>query len=247
MYFLFSGEGPSDCGSTPLVDRISMGDDFQVGPMVCIASRLIEEHDGYSPLHSHCCALACRPALRKAIGGPSYGKNSLRFRGIGRDAETLDLRRSAGALAQLAKEWAAELGDEVVAILFRDSDPNSETRASERMWESQQNEVLEGFAEKSFGQGVPMIPRPTSESWLICALKERPYQDCRRLEERSKSFKAKRPLKQQLQELIGERPTRELLCNLIEDGCINPVRIDMPSFNAFRARLLEVARITPER
>ncbi|MBX3178511.1 MAG: hypothetical protein KF886_14210 [Candidatus Hydrogenedentes bacterium] len=82
-----------------------------------------------------------------------------------------------------------------------------------------------------------MIPRPTSEAWLLCALKEQPYERCEALEERSGSPNAQRPLKKELADRLGATPTRELLCMLVMDGRVDAGRIEMPSFTAFREDL----------
>jgi len=34
-------------------------------------------------------------------------------------------------------------------------------------------------------RGVAMIPKPKSEAWLLCALKNKPYESCEKLEDRS--------------------------------------------------------------
>jgi hypothetical protein len=82
-----------------------------------------------------------------------------------------------------------------------------------------------------------MIPKPTSEVWLLCALRENPYQGCAALEGRSGSPHSPHSLKSELEKRLGHQATRDDLCDLVTNGKIDHRRIDMPSFNAFRERL----------
>jgi hypothetical protein len=125
---------------------------------------------------------------------------------------------------------------DVVAVLFHDNDDHQATPAS--LWKARKDAVQAGFREEGFTRGVAMIPRPTSEAWLLCALKNRPYEQCDALEERSGSPNSKRPLKKELAEVLGTKPTRELLCDLVAQGEIDASLINMPSFNEFRKDFL---------
>lgn len=85
-----------------------------------------------------------------------------------------------------------------------------------------------------------MIPKPTSEAWVLCALKDNPYQDCAVLEDRSARDHSAHPLKRELQGRLGDSPSADDLCRMVRDRTIDINRIDMPSFQAFRVRLEEV-------
>jgi hypothetical protein len=235
MYFLFSGEGATDCGEADFPDRICTGDQFRPGPMVLLADQIVEREDGYSPLDCACCGLVARPALNAAISDLKTNRKNPSLAGTHRPRETLHFRRSARALARLAKQWADENGDETVAIYFRDNDDHQSTPAT--LWKARIDAVHTGFEEEGLTRGVAMVPRPTSEAWLICALKERPYEHCDTLEERSGSPSAKGPLKKELAEHLGAEPTRDLICGLVAAGKIDASRIGMPSFEAFREDL----------
>jgi hypothetical protein len=100
--------------------------------------------------------------------------------------------------------------------------------------------MLNGFDEEGFSRGVPMIPKPKSEAWLICALKSNPYQGCDALEDRSGSDRSPKSLKKELENLLGKQPTRDLLCDKIRTMAVDIDKIKMPSFNAFRERLEKV-------
>jgi hypothetical protein len=99
--------------------------------------------------------------------------------------------------------------------------------------------MLDGFDEEEFPNGVPMIPKPKSEAWLICALKKHAYQNCQALEARSGNDNSPHSLKDELAEILGEEVTPELLCEKVRNQ-VNINRINMPSFRAFRERLEEV-------
>jgi len=80
-----------------------------------------------------------------------------------------------------------------------------------------------------------MIPKPVSEAWLVCALQEHPYQNCAGLENLSPQS-----LKRRLEQLLGRRPSRKELVQMVADRTIDVDRLKMPSFTAFRSRLEEV-------
>lgn len=242
MHFLFSGEGPADCGTGVFSDRICTAEHFEPGPLVFLTGQIIERKDGYAPVDSECCGLLREEALNAAIKKLKRGGRGVSLPGKKIAPETLYFRKAARALARCAKQWAGELQDEVAAVFFRDNDDRRSTPKT--VWKHKYDAVMFGFQQESFAQGVPMIPQPTSEAWLICAIKDRPYENCHRLEERSGSPKAKQPLKQELESILGTKPTREVLCELVTSWRIDEAKINMPSFNAFRTRLLEVARST---
>ena len=68
-------------------------------------------------------------------------------------------------MARIAKEREVETKDNVVAVLFRDADTATAGRGT---WAEKRQSMLDGFAEEGFARGVPMIPKPTSEAWLLC-------------------------------------------------------------------------------
>lgn len=85
-----------------------------------------------------------------------------------------------------------------------------------------------------------MLPKPKSEAWLLCALKANPYQSCAALENESGNDASPNNLKGELAKVLGTDPHREILCDHFNAGRIDPHRIDMPSFYAFKTRLGEV-------
>jgi hypothetical protein len=126
----------------------------------------------------------------------------------------------------------------VIAILFRDADGNAEHRRGN--WDEKSRSMIVGFEEEQFFGGVPMVPMPKSEAWLLCALRDQ-YLRCARLENTPGNDRSPNNLKDQLEVVLGEEATRMLLNEKIDDGLIDINRINgMPSMDEFKKRLDEV-------
>jgi hypothetical protein len=141
-------------------------------------------------------------------------------------------------MALYAKDKQQELKDKIIAILFRDSDGTA--TADRGLWADKRASMLRGFEDEGFSSGVPMLPKPKSEAWVLCALKGNPYQGCEALEDRSGNDNSPNSLKKELEALCGRLPSREELCEMVRDRRIDYRRINMPSFAAFHDRLKEV-------
>ena len=103
--------------------------------------------------------------------------------------------------------------------------------------------MARGFAAAGYVRGVPMLPKPKSEAWLLCALQEHAYQNCIRFESISGNDHSPNSAKKQLEAAMLEYgKTYADAPDMVVDGMISPQEIDMPSFNAFRSRLEEVAQ-----
>ena len=89
-------------------------------------------------------------------------KKQLGLPGKKRGKETRYFFNNARVLAKIATEKEQEKLDDVVAILFRDSDGTAS--AGRGLWEDKRKSMLDGFAEENHTRGVPMIPRPKSEA-----------------------------------------------------------------------------------
>jgi hypothetical protein len=237
MYFLFSGEGATDLGMCADEALACEGDRYKHGPMTVMVDRIVEQRQSYSLLETGYYGFVSRGALEARASELKSVRKSLGLPGKRRARETHYFFRNARVLAKIAAERQAELEDDVVAVLFRDSDAATAGRGS---WEQKRRSMLDGFEQEGFTRGVPMIPKPTSEAWLLCALQQNPYRDCAALEDRSGSRSSPNSLKGELAERHGHDPSREKLCELVSDATINVDRIEMPSFRAFRERLEEV-------
>ncbi len=237
MILLVSGEGSSDIGTSEYGADQDAGAAFRPGPMAVMIDKLFDLTAQFSLLDSGAmefvskhdlCALSKR--LPMALAGRKRGYEMAVF------------FKNARALARLAKEKARSLppATPVGAVLFHDADG---TRSTERgLAETKRESISTGFAAEDFANGVPMVPKPKSEAWLLCALKPHPYQSCAGLETSlSGNDNAPHSAKDQLTAVLTARgKTVGDLADMVRDGTVSPSRIDMPSFNQFRDRLATV-------
>lgn len=234
MLILVSGEGPSDMGRCVASDQCD-GAAFVPGPMAWIVDQLAELKCGYPFLSVNLFSLISK----KKLAERSKGLSPPTLPGRKRRQETAYYFRNARALSQFAVELAGQSDDEVIAVLFRDADGTQ--TAGRGHWQDKWDSMLNGFGYENFDMGVPMIPKPKSEAWLLCALKQnQPYQHCDSIENESGNDKAPNSLKSQLAAELGQLPNATLLSNLVRNGSVDSAQIDMPSFVRFRERLESV-------
>lgn len=237
MIVVLSGEGPTDFG----VDNPDPTAEERIlfGPLAEMIERLTVPLLGYSL--RDCCMYRLvgeRVLSERAESLKALKKSSPTLAGKKKAKETAYFFTNARALAVIAKEVAAEVGCEVIAVLFRDADGTASAGRGE--WQDKWNSMVNGFDAESYPHGVPMLAKPKSEAWLICALRSNRYQGCESLEDESGNDNSPDNLKGQLEAILGEPAHRELLRQMVADGRIDPHRIDMPSFNRFKERLLAV-------
>jgi hypothetical protein len=235
MYLLLSGEGKRDLGvCDPATDRCDRTG-FTEGPMAIMVDQLVEIFQQYDMSHLEYDRVSyVSKSYLFGHKGPARGK-AMSLKGKKKPVETQYYFENARVLACAAKAKSAEVGDQVIAILFRDTDGTAS--AGRGLWRNKRNAMINGFKAESYELGVAMIPKPKSEAWLICAIKENPYQHCSSLEEASGNDKSPNALKDRLrQELDGDDST-EKQKQLVSDRVIDIGRIDMPSFNAFKEDL----------
>ena len=221
MFLFLSGEGPSDIGIS----------NDEVGPMSKLLDNWISIRSGYSLLETEQYLIIPKQQLieKAKIIRPRSS------RGKKQQVETKFYFKNAQALALLAKE---KNKDNSIVILFRDSDGTASVDRGE--WQAKNNSMLDGFSVGGFSRGVPMIPKPKSESWALCALKNN-YQHCSRFEGRSGNDKSPKSLKAELEKCLREPATRIVLNQKIDAGkfAIENI-IDMESMTAFKDRLDDV-------
>lgn len=101
-----------------------------------------------------------------------------------------------------------------------------------------------GFQKAGYESGVPMIPKPKSEAWLLCAVKSTPYQHCDKLENESGNDNSPNSLKKQLAKVVnqGKSLSVEEQLELFDKYQIDVSKIQMPSFLKFRERLEDVLK-----
>ncbi|MBF0468018.1 MAG: hypothetical protein HQK61_03900 [Desulfamplus sp.] len=227
MFLLLSGEGPTDIGTS----------DEAVGPMSKFVDQWISRRSDYSLLESGTYKIISEHELASR----SKELKSRSRRGKRTPVETAYYYRNARALARILHEesqtqdWNLE---EMIPVLFRDTDNTASSGRGE--WQDKWDSIINGFLAEEVETGVPMVPKPKSEAWLLCALRDK-YQHCAALENESGNDNSPNSLKSQLEESLGEKVTRELLNDKIDQGEININRIeDMQSLNNFKDRLDEV-------
>ncbi len=232
MILIVSGEGPTDIGRSKTGRGECGGDDFEPGPMAVLIEKLADAKAGFD--FAAASMEFVSEARRLEIARQEFSGKF--FRGKKRrDYEEGYYFNEARALAFLAKRKATEAKCRVAPILFRDSDSND--RAG---YDIVRKSIRDGFnAEDLEELGVAMVPKPTSEAWLICALQAAPYQNCAALEETlSGSGAGKRPAKGILKQLLDARgKTLSDLHDLINQGEISAGHIRMPSYDDFREDL----------
>jgi len=238
MYFLFSGEGPTDTGICQGNADECHGDRFDFGPMAVVVDHIVERLWKYSLIESLQFGYVSEHCLVARASELKGDRRMLRLPGAKRPKEVAYFYRNARALALCARQKQQKRNCEVIAVLFRDSDGTAS--AGRGLWRDKWNSMVAGFNDEGFQRGVPMIPRPKSEAWLICALKQHPYNGCEALENRSGNDNSPNSLKGELSGLCGGLPNREALCHMVRERRFDVDKIIMPSFSAFRVRLEEV-------
>lgn len=241
MHLLLSGEGPSDIGVCYPAAEYCDTETFRPGSMAWLVDQWLEKCQGYelSYLESGLVRFASKQHLVRHKPEPA-GK-AMRIPGKKKPRETAYYFYNARALARCAIALADEVGDRVIAVLFRDADGTSSAERGE--WQAKYGSMLAGFAAEHFDDGVAMLPKPKSEAWLLCALKSQsPYQHCARLEDESGNDKSLNSLKNQLTQALNGKTSADELADLAKAGDIQWEKIDMPSLNAFKNRLEEVVR-----
>lgn len=230
MIFLLTGEGPTDIGTCVSGATVCEAPDFAPGPMALFINKIVETHLNYSIIDYNAVRFISESQLAASATELKSAKK-MRLPGAKTHKETRYFFNTARLLAKLAKQLETRGSDDVVAVLFRDSDGTAS--AGRGVWTEKRQSIIDGFMEENFERGVPMIPKPKSEAWLICALKKQPYLNCSPLEDRSGNDNSPNSLKNELDEILEEPVTRELLVRVFEEQKVSAEKIDMPSFKVF--------------
>ncbi|WP_165728190.1 hypothetical protein [Pseudoalteromonas sp. 31A1] len=236
MYLLLSGEGVGDIGVCKLPADRCERNDFSEGPMTLIIDQLIGIFLGYemSHLETERVSYVSKAYLKSNKLPPM--KKAMSLKGKKKPPETKYYFENARILASIAKTKSIEVDDKVVAILFRDSDGTASAGRGD--WVDKRNSMIQGFRAETFDLGVPMVPKPKSEGWLLCATKDNTYKDCEALEDESGNDDSGREsLKDQLAASLDGDINRDSLNKLIIEKVIDIEKIDMSSFNIFKEDL----------
>lgn len=238
MIFVLSGEGPTDLGTCNNAQGGCSGDDFEIGPMTVLVEQLVESRVGFRlrdlPDQIHYISETALCDKAKALPNRLLPARSKK-----KQVEMGYFYTNALVLGEIAKRLEAEKGDEAIAVLFRDCDGTRSAKAG--LWDIKWQSILDGFNRSQFDRGVPMLPKPTSEAWLLSAAQDPPYQNCQSHEDLPGNEVSPNHPKKKLDAAFGEHKSRVELCDWLDETPFDPVLAGaMPSFKAFRDRLDQV-------
>lgn len=237
MIVIVSGEGPTDIGRCEGNAAVCEPPDFVPGEMAMLVDMMLRPLWGYSPLEQR----GVLHVTKKELGRLSREVKTTALPGKKKDQGTAFYFKNSLALGIYATQFERQEACETIAVLFRDTDGTVSTERGHR--QKKLSSMYSGFDAAHYTRGVPMLPKPKSEVWMLCATQKRPYQSCACLEDISGNDASPNSAKRQLDAALKARKTsREELTDMLADGRINPDHIDMPSFNEFRQRVVEVAQ-----
>jgi hypothetical protein len=241
MKLLLSGEGPSDFGSCSYPHSECSGADFQQGPMARLLIALLEHLNpwGYSLADHPDSFVYISKAKLEEITKANQNPRKMRFRSKDTAAETRYFFDNAKSLGSRAKQLASEFSDCVITIFFRDVDG---TNNNPGQWADKVKSVQDGFAAVEFQLGVPMLPTPKSEAWLLCIATGQPGNNYAALEALPGNDDSPHNAKDRLTTALGGHHSAEQLATWIDDQQpIDFIRLrTMPSFASFEDSLKAV-------
>ncbi|KPM01486.1 hypothetical protein [Vibrio splendidus] len=233
---IVSGEGRTDIGGSHSGQAIATGVDFEKGPMYILIERMLARFvpdwnaDLWetNPLEvsyvSH--GFLKRKAKERAKGNGkfTFASKTLHQEHNGKYKHTREL-------AGLATERGCQL-----AVYFIDTDGRNEDKDDSSQLQQKIVQALnEGYIKGGFNGGVAMVPKPTSEAWLICHCQTSPYANCSILETRlsgNDNCPDENSPKKELERFIGVGYDDALVFDKVETLDID--QLDMPSFNRFK-------------
>lgn len=238
MRLLISGEGPSDIGACNNAQGVCMDGAFSPGPMAIWLMRLWETLLGYDLLTVQEAVIYVSEKTLAQEAKQSGGRMQP-LRGKHKQAETGLYFSNAKQLGLVAKKLLLVSDTPLMAVLFRDTDGTRS--ASGQYWQTKWDSIASGFKAADFDFGVPMLPKPKSEAWLLCTTKEGNHSHAA-LEDISGNDDSPNSAKDQLDQALGSHQVAEQLA----DWCqTNPVDwsnlMTMPSFKVFFDRFHVVA------
>lgn len=235
MIVILSGEGPTDLGQCNNAQSICSDEQFQVGPMAVLVDQMLQQLLDYSPrtipgVFQYVSELALKERRK------STQSRKVSLVGKKRDQETGYFYINAWMLGDIALEREVTCEDKTIAILFRDCDGTRLTEAG--LWAAKWKSMVDGFKRSGFTRGVPMLPKPKSEVWLLCAVKNHAYQGCDQLEDLSGNDDSPNSAKNKLDKAFGGHRSAVELCEWLENTFFDVEKASaMPSFKAFQNEL----------
>ena len=242
MKLLISGEGTSDLGACNNAQGQCSDEFFNPGPMAVWLARLWEASLNYNLLEiPEAVLFVSETALEQQSkqDGKEMGKRMQPLRGKKQAAETGLYFSNARQLGLMAKQLAADGQVPVMAVLFRDADGTRS--APGQLWQTKWDSILNGFSAATFDFGVPMLPKPKSEAWLLCAGKKARHSH-EGLEAISGNDDSPHSAKKQLDEFFGGHQAADQLADWCQENPTDWANLlTMPSFRTFFERFQEVA------
>ncbi len=230
-----SGEGPTDMGRCNNQAPVCSGAAYDIGPVTLLLVKLLEnnlpEWNANQLDFDHPEQLVTF-VYRAHLSGKAKQRRLIRPAKNGVEKGFMIHAQRAAELAFYARENGHQ-----IAAYFHDTDgTQQELRDDPQRREKLVNAIHKGFRAAKFSEnGVPVVPKPTSEAWLLCAVKTEAYQHCAALETqlsgnvRSPERSPKILLGKALEDAEYDR---ERLCDVARSISIE--RLDMPSFNELR-------------
>lgn len=248
MIVVLSGEGASDLGQCTNNQSECSIPEFSPGPMTVIADKAIAMSLEYSPLEltPDRYIYLGEEKLKELNGIRKSRSRGMSLVGKGRDQETGYFHVNAWVLGLAALGCEANFpGDKAIAIMFRDADG---TRSNVKgLWEAKLKSMHTGFQRSGLGErGVPMIPKPKSEVWMLCAAKSVPYQNCAKLEGLSGNDNSPKSAKSKLSQALAGCDSAIEQRQWVEDNDfdIQAVASQMSSFAQFVGDLRKAIDLT---
>ncbi len=228
MKFLLAGEGSSDLGS------MHPDGTLKKGAMTLLIDVIAQKSCGMRP--EYC--LVSEKQL-KAL------KKQDRRNTMGRSTEYKPFEEVFLSAQYLGKYSKNIFPDEEYAgvVFFKDSDGTN--AAPRRLWEGIVKAMQAGFRMSGNKYGVPMVPRPKSEAWLMGYYQknlpgQQAYNHCERFEDMPGNDGSPNALKTLLKTALNTAGDVYDLIGKDEIDAIDWERVDMPSLNLFRKRLENV-------
>lgn len=250
MIVVLSGEGPSDLGSCVNGQGECLTDDFNYGPMTHFVDKELETLLGFSLLEitPERYIFVSKSELIRLTTVKRQNRASMSLLGKKRpETETGYFYLNALILGNRAAELAIEHSDPaVIAVLFRDSDGTRSADLS--LWQDKVKSIRHGFNHSDIGErGVAMVPKPKSESWMLCVLRDG-YQHCVRLEDLPGNDNAPGSAKRQLEAALGGDASTSTQIHRLTQFGIDTARLasQMPSYETFQRSLADAYHLAKQ-
>lgn len=238
MLLMMSGEGPSDIGRCAQPIGTCRNGDVEYGPMAILVDQVLASRLAYSVLNDtpEQVIFISKQAIEAEIVTSKANRRNIALTGKKAGQETGFHMKYAWAFGKMAMDIESAEQDQGIAVFFRDSDGTNANPGGN--WEEKWSSIERGFQRAQYPRGVPMLPKPTSEAWLLCAAQEHPYQRCERLEDLPGNVVSENHPKHLLDAAFGAHKNSAELCEWLAENPIDQDRAaSMPSFSRFRDRL----------